>query len=90
MKKRVNILFQSDDNFAFMVGVAMSSLLENASRDVFYDIYYFALNLSGDSRRKFNDLRTRHPQVYYRLTIVDAKRFEEEFVALGVHAHRGS
>ena len=36
MKKRVNILFQSDDNFAFMVGVAMSSLLENASKNVFY------------------------------------------------------
>ena len=33
MKKRVNILFQSDDNFAFMVGVALSSLLENAAKD---------------------------------------------------------
>ena len=33
MKKRINILFQSDDNFAFMVGVAMSSLLEDASKD---------------------------------------------------------
>lgn len=39
MKKRVNILFQSDDNFAFMVGVAMSSLLEHAVKGVFYDIY---------------------------------------------------
>jgi len=77
MKKRVNILFQSDDNFAFMVGVAMSSLLENANKDVFYDIYYFALNLSDDSRRKFNELKTRHPEVDYRLTIVDAARFEE-------------
>ena len=74
MKKRVNILFQSDDNFAFMVGVAMSSLLENASKDVFYDIYYFALNLGNDSRRKFDNLKARHPQVDYRLTIVDAKR----------------
>ncbi len=90
MKKRVNILFQSDDNFAFMVGVAMSSLLEHASKDVFYDIYYFALNLSEDSRRKFDALRERHPEIDYRLTIVDATRFEKEFVSLGVHAHRGS
>lgn len=90
MKKRVNILFQSDDNFAFMVGVAMSSLLENASKDVFYDIYYFALNLSEDSRRKFEELRDRHPEVDYRFTIVDAGLFEKEFISMGVHAHRGS
>ena len=77
MKKRVNILFQSDDNFAFMVGVAMSSLLENASNDVFYDIYYFALNLSDDSRRKFDELKARHSEVDYRFTIVDADRFEK-------------
>ena len=81
MKKRVNILFQSDDNFAFMVGVAMSSLLENASKDVFYDIYYFALNLSEDSRRKFEELRDRHPEVDYRFTIVDAGLFEKEFIS---------
>ena len=63
MKKRVNILFQSDDNFAFMVGVAMSSLLENASKNVFYDIYYFALNLSDASRARFASLRERHPEL---------------------------
>lgn len=90
MKKRVNLLFQSDDNFAFMVGVAMSSLLENASSDVFYDIYYFALRLSDASRAKFEALRTLHPDVDYRLTMVDAEPFEREFVSLRVHAHRGS
>ena len=90
MKKRINILFQSDDNFAFMVGVSISSLLENANRDVFYDIYYFALNLSEASRKKFEELRTRHPETDFRLTIVDAAAFEKEFVSLGVHDHRGS
>ena len=90
MKKRVNILFQSDDNFSFMVGVALSSLLEHASSDVFYDIYYFALNLGEDARSKFDALRARHPDVDYRLTIVDAAWFERRFVELGVHAHRGS
>ena len=90
MKKRVNILFQSDDNFAFMVGVAMSSLLENASKNVFYDIYYFALNLSDASRARFDSLRERHPDVDYRFTVVDAADFEREFIALHVHDHRGS
>ena len=90
MKKRVNILFQSDDNFAFMVGVAMSSLLEHASENVFYDIYYFALNLSDASRAKFDSFRTRFPSVDYRFTVIDAAQFEKVFVDLGVHAHRGS
>lgn len=90
MKKRVNLLFQSDDNFAFMVGVAISSLLEHASENVFYDIYYFALNLSEESRKKFDGLRALHPKADYRLTIVDAAQFEQEFKSLGVNAHRGS
>lgn len=90
MEKRVNILFQSDDNFAFMVGVALTSLLENASKAIFYDIYYLARNLSEESRAKFLSLRERYPGIQYRLTFIDAGPFESVFVELGVQAHRGS
>ena len=90
MDKRVNILFQSDDNFAFMVGVALTSLLVNASKKVFYDVYYLALGLSEANRAKFLSLQERHPDVHWRLTFIDATPFEQVFKDLGVHAHRGS
>jgi len=90
MDKRVNILFQSDENFAFMVGVAMTSLLENASQEMFYDIYYLALNLSETSRDKFLSLKKRYPRVDWRLTFIDATPFEKVFAEINVHPHRGS
>ncbi|MCQ2577024.1 MAG: hypothetical protein MJ176_00695 [Treponema sp.] len=88
--KRVNILFQSDNNFAFMVGVGLTSLLENASKDVFYDIYILQLNYSDENKQKFESLKEKYSEINFKLTFIDSRPLEKIFVDLGVEAHRGS
>ncbi len=88
--QRVNILYQSDDNFAFMVGVSLTSLLENADPAIYYDIYILELHYSEENKRKFISLKSRYPELQFRISFIDATPYEKVFKDLGVEAHRGS
>ena len=48
-RRQLNILYQCDNRFAFMVGVSMTSLLANADKDIYYHIFFIASALSTEN-----------------------------------------
>lgn len=89
-KKQINILYQCDNNFAFMVGTSLTSLLSNASAEIYYRIFLLALNLSEDDLVKFQSLKSLFPKIQYDLIFLDATYCEKEVKKWNVPDHRGS
>lgn len=89
-KKRVNLLYQCDNNFAFMTGVSVTSLLENAATDVRYDIYILTPDMSEENKRRFDTFYQRYPSIDFCISFLDAKGCEKKFQSWNVPAHRGS
>lgn len=90
MKKRINVLYQCDNNFAFMTGVSFTSLLMNASRDVEYHVYILTPDMSQQNKDKFLEARQAYPQIDITLTFILAEECEKEIMSWNVPAHRGS
>lgn len=88
--KTVNILYQCDNNFAFMVGVSMTSLLINASKNVQYNIFLLTPDMSADNREKFMHMKELFPDIHYNFTFLDAAYCENEIKSWNVPDHRGS
>lgn len=89
-KKQLNILYQCDDKFAFMVGTSMTSLLANASKEIHYQIFFIASGLSEDNIEKFKSLKNLFPETDYDLIFLDAAYCEAEINSWNVPDHRGS
>lgn len=89
-KKRVNILYQCDNNFAFMAGVSLTSLLENASEEIRYDIYVLTPDMSEENREKFRSFHKYYSNIDFDITFLDANGCEQKFREWNVPAHRGS
>lgn len=89
-RKRVNILYQCDNNFAFMVGTSMTSLLANASKEIYYQIYFIAAGLSEENIEKFKSLKNLFPEIDYDLIFLDSSYCETEINSWKVPDHRGS
>lgn len=89
-RKQVNILYQCDNNFAFMVGTSMTSLLANASKDISYRIFFMASGLSDENIEKFKSLKNLFPEIDYELFFLDTTYCEKEIDSWKVPAHRGS
>lgn len=89
-RKQINIFYQCDDNFAFMVGTSMTSLLANASKDIHYQVFFLAAHLSAENIEKFKSLKEIFPEVDYDLVFLDASYCEKEIQSWKVPDHRGS
>lgn len=90
MKKRLNILFQCDNNFAFMTGVAFSSLILNASERVAYYIYVLTPDMSEENRAKYRKVAFMRSEIEVHIEFLDASICEEEVRSWNVPSHRGS
>lgn len=90
MKKRVNILFQCDNNFAFMAGVAFTSLVLNASVEVDYYVYVLTPDMSEGNREKYKEVAKQNPNATIYLEFLDANICHEEVKKWNVPSHRGS
>lgn len=88
--KQVNIFYQCDDKFAFMVGTSLTSLLANASTKIYYRIYFIAAGLSKDNIAKFQSLKNMFPKIHYDLIFLDTAFCEAEVKKWKVPDHRGS
>lgn len=88
MGKRLNILYQCDDNFAFMAGVSFTSLLENASRDIEYHVYVLTPDMSLTNREKWYEIKKKYANVI--LEFIDAEECRREVESWNVPSHRGS
>lgn len=88
--KQINILYQCDNNFAFMVGTSMTSLLANASKEIYYQIFFIASGLSEENISKFKLLKKLFSEIDYDLFFLDAAYCEDEIKSWNVPDHRGS
>lgn len=88
--KRINILFQCDNNFAFMAGVAFTSLVLNASRAIDYYVYVLTPDMNDENQKKYQEVLELNPKATIHLEFLDAKICEEEVRSWKVPSHRGS
>lgn len=88
--KKITILYQCDNNFAFMVGTSLTSLLENATKKIFYDIYLLTPDMSSENREKYFTLIKRYPDLHVNFSFLDASFCENEVKSWNVPDHRGS
>lgn len=89
-RKQVNVLYQCDDNFAFMVGTSLTSLLAHANKEIHYQIFLIASDLSKESIEKFRMLEETFSEIDYELIFLDATYCKEEVKNWNVPSHRGS
>ena len=83
----LNVLYQSDDNYAPQTGVSITSLFEN-NRDI-DDLNVYILNdgISSDNLDRF----ARLAKEYGRSVIcVDASDIKKKLISLGVEPYKGS
>ena len=59
MKKQIPIFFAVDDNYVPQLKVALSSLMEHASKDYNYIIYILNIQLSNESRKAIRKIRRK-------------------------------
>ena len=64
--KIVPVVFASDDAYVPMLTTTILSMVENASKDRFYDIVVFEKNISMRHRQAMLDLLADHPNVSLR------------------------
>lgn len=90
MKKRINILFQCDNNFAFMAGVSFTSLVINASSNVEYYVYVLTPDMSKENKEKYCQVANMRSDVSIKLEFLDATECQKEVASWNVPSHRGS
>ncbi len=91
MNKRVNILYQCDNNFAFMAGVSFTSLLMHVDKDIDYYVYLLTPDMDEENREKWcKAISDQKAEEHVFLTFLDAKPCEDEVRSWDVPTHRGS
>lgn len=85
--KVLNVLYQSDDNYAMISGVSIISLLENNKHLDKINIFYCDYKISATNRRRLKNAVSGY--VNANLTFIDAKPYHEEFQKLGVKTWHG-
>lgn len=62
-KQIIPVVFASDDNYSVLTGVALHSMMANASPDYFYDVYIFNTNISWEHKRRLESLSNENTRV---------------------------
>lgn len=86
--RRLNIYYQCDDNWAFFMGTSITSLLENASTEIQYNIYIATTDLSDSNRNKFHVLLKSYPHIHCKIIYMDAAKVEGEIRTWNLPTHR--
>lgn len=87
---RINILYQCSNEYAFMAGVSIVSLLENADRNIEYCIYILNEKMSDQNRKCFAALKEEYPTIHFTIEFLDATICSRLFAKWKVPNHRGS
>ena len=90
MRKRINVLYQSSELYAFMTGVSFTSLLINASKNVEYHVYVLTPDMSIENRNKFKEVLKEYPQIDMTLEFISAEECRKEVESWNVPSHRGA
>ena len=89
-RKRINVLYQCDDKFAFMAGVSFASLAINSDKEAEYFVYVLTPDMSEINRRKWCEVRDRYSEGNIHLLFLPAEECQKEVNSWNVPSHRGS
>lgn len=88
MKKKVlNVLYQSDDNYAIVSGISIVSLLENNRHLDEVNIYYCEYKMTSNNKKKFEKLCEKYPNA--SILFIDGARYHSQLLELGVKPWHG-
>lgn len=90
MKKRLNVLYQCSNEFAFMAGVSFASLVLNASDKIEYYVYVLTPDMSEENRERYYAIKNQNPHVDLHLEFISAVECQQEVESWRVPLHRGS
>ena len=65
-KPIIPIFFASDDNYVPFMAVAIKSLLENASKEYFYNIHILNTGINEDNQKRLHELETPNSKIYFK------------------------
>ncbi len=87
MNKILNVLYQSDDNYAMVSGISIASLLENNTHLKEVNIYYCDYKISSVNKKRLTQLVARYKNA--KLSLIDAQPYHERFQELKVKPWHG-
>ena len=56
MEKTIPVFFATDDNYIPYLGVTLKSMMANASKEYFYDIYVLSTSLKEENKAKIRNI----------------------------------
>ena len=86
-KDILNVLYQSDDNYAAVSAISIASLLENNKHLKQINIFYLGHKLKKGSINKFNEMIGSYKNA--TITFVDVSGYPDELKEIGVKAWKG-
>lgn len=86
-KKILDVLYQSDDNYAMVSGVSIVSLLENNKHLDKINIHYCAYRISNNNQARLKKVVAAYDNA--GISFMDAEPYDKEFRALKVNAWHG-
>ena len=86
-KKTLDVLYQSDNNYAVVTGVSITSLLEN-NKDI--DELNIHLIDGGITKKNIANLKKLVKQYGRTINVIDGKKIEEQLVAANCRPYKGS
>lgn len=86
-KKILNVLYQSDDNYAMISGTSIVSLLENNKHLDEVNIYYCEYKISKENITKLKKIANQYQNATMRF--IDAVPYHQIFLDLGVKSWHG-
>lgn len=85
--KILNVLYQSDDNYAMVSGISIVSLLENNKHLDEINVYYCTYDLKDSSKNKLSKIISKYKNS--SLHFIDSDRYHRELKDLGVKPWHG-
>ena len=86
-KKILDIIYQSDNNYAVVSAISIASLLENNTHLDLINIFYLGHKLKKSNMKKFQSLIERYPNAH--ITFVDTQKYHDELMKIGVKDWKG-
>ena len=85
--KILNVLYQSDDNYAMVSGISIASLLENNQHLDKINIFYCAYNISTKNKKKLISITRKYSNS--EVQFIDGTSYHKELTALKVKPWHG-
>jgi len=87
MEKILNVLYQSNDLYAPVAGVSLTSLLKNSKDVEIINIYLLNDNISGSNLTKFEEVCKQYGRVLF---VIDAQKILKRCEELQISTFRGT